>query len=680
MTAVPQSRTWAACPTLKPPNSQYYPNYVSTETRERHTASSSTRSRSRGDPTEDNVTVPRTTTFKYVLGELLGKGSYGRVYLALNANNGELMAVKQVEIPQTTSDRAKPHHLEMVKALKFESKTLKDLEHPNIVAYLGFEETPQHLNIFLEYVPGGTIGSCLLKHGKFDEEVTKSFTSQILAGLEYLHSKGILHRDLKSDNILVETSGVCKISDFGISKKEDGKGQHTELKGTVYWMAPEVVDTERGYDSKVDIWSLGCVVLEMWSGQRPWVGHELITVMLKLHQEKIPPPIPADLNLSDLALDFREKCFARDPEARPAAAVLRRHPYLELTPSWNFQLSDIEKPNRHASTLSRRKGKGSTRHRNSSAPAPRHRRTATDVPAVPTTPRDGWPTVRPTGHLQLPSLDNSSSQPGPSRRRSPSRPPPADPPPIVYITPPSSPVRASSRNSNSPPTSESARTSASPRLRSRKSFYVVNPDPEPDEKRTGRLRAPYVYTPPPLPREDTLLPSSSQRARELQSRSSVADFATERRLAPAPSMQNLVGHLRTSSSSSSRASVDDSYSESDSDSNTGMWQKPPVELQKSSPSRQENKFAHRRSIIERKQDVTWAPRPGLQDVYSNLQDFFPRVDLDKPIVAPSADRQRRTKSIRMVAEINRDARLRRTATTTKLWGHRVEEMEGIQRN
>jgi len=94
---------------------------------------------------------------------------------------------------------------------------------------------------FLEYVPGGSIGSCLLKHGKFDEEVTKSFTAQILGGLEYLHSKGILHRDLKADSILVETSGVCKISGFGISKRtdDDAGGADTPMQGTVFWMAPE---------------------------------------------------------------------------------------------------------------------------------------------------------------------------------------------------------------------------------------------------------------------------------------------------------------------------------------------------------------------------------------------------------------------------------------------------------
>jgi mitogen-activated protein kinase kinase kinase len=98
---------------------------------------------------------------------------------------------------------------------------------------------------FLEYVPGGTIGSCLLKHGRFDQEVTKWFAEQILAGLEYLHSTGILHRDLKGDNILVEPTGVCKISDFGISKKEDVQGQaFTQMKGTTFWMQVSALSSQ----------------------------------------------------------------------------------------------------------------------------------------------------------------------------------------------------------------------------------------------------------------------------------------------------------------------------------------------------------------------------------------------------------------------------------------------------
>ncbi|KAF9462146.1 hypothetical protein BDZ94DRAFT_1262059 [Collybia nuda] len=279
------------------------------------------------------------TTFKWVRGELIGRGTYGRVYLALNATTGEMIAVKQVEMPRTASDKNDSRQITVVQALKMESETLKDLDHPNIVQYLGFEETPANLSIFLEYVPGGSIGSCLLKHGKFDENVTKSFTAQILSGLEYLHSKGILHRDLKADNILVEMTGICKISDFGISKRTDDSsgGAFTAMQGTVFWMAPEVINTQKkGYNFKIDIWSVGCVVLEMWAGMRPWMGDEAVAVMFKLYQSKLPPPVPEDVVLSELADDFRRKCFAINPEERPTSAELRKHPYLTLPQDWAF--------------------------------------------------------------------------------------------------------------------------------------------------------------------------------------------------------------------------------------------------------------------------------------------------------------------------------------------------------
>jgi serine/threonine protein kinase len=92
-------------------------------------------------------------------------------------------------------------------------------------------------------------------------------------------------QDLKADNILVEPTGVCKISDFGISKKADiHRGRaFTGMKGTVFWMAPEILYSDgKGYDVKVDIWSVGCIVLEMWTGDRPWSGEELVPVMMKV--------------------------------------------------------------------------------------------------------------------------------------------------------------------------------------------------------------------------------------------------------------------------------------------------------------------------------------------------------------------------------------------------------------
>jgi len=208
--------------------------------------------------------------------------------------------------------------------------------------------------------------------------VTKSFTAQILDGLDYLHAKGIIHRvrrfrpfiavrasircvfqDLKADNILVEELGLCKITDFGISKRTDDInmiGAHTSMQGSVFWMAPEVINSKKkGYNSKIDIWSVGCVVFEMWTGERPWSGQEAVAVLLQvcihfnklsgplslnplpqLYQTKVGPPLPEDVDLSPQADDLRKRCFAMNPDERPTAGELRQHQYLMLPPGWEF--------------------------------------------------------------------------------------------------------------------------------------------------------------------------------------------------------------------------------------------------------------------------------------------------------------------------------------------------------
>jgi len=93
-----------------------------------------------------------------------------------------------------------------------------------------------------------------------------------------------LPQDLKADNILVGDSGVCKISGFGMAKTEDinTTGANTSMQGSVFWMAPEVVDGQKGYDSKIDIWSVGCVVFEMWTGERPWNEQDTVAVLLQV--------------------------------------------------------------------------------------------------------------------------------------------------------------------------------------------------------------------------------------------------------------------------------------------------------------------------------------------------------------------------------------------------------------
>jgi mitogen-activated protein kinase kinase kinase len=266
--------------------------------------------------TQAPATAPqRQPTFKWMKGQLIGKGTFGRVYLGMNMTTGELIAVKQVEVNPKAAGQDKEKMREMVRSLDIEIDTMQHLDHPNIVSYLGCERKEYSISIFLEYIPGGSIGSCLRKHGKFDEPIVSSLTRQTLSGLAYLHNEGILHRDLKADNILLDLDGTCKISDFGISKKTDniyGNDITNSMQGSVFWMAPEVIRSQgQGYSAKVDIWSLGCVVLEMFAGRRPWEKEEAIGAIYKLGSLNQAPPIPEDgsRTVGPAALSFMWDCF-----------------------------------------------------------------------------------------------------------------------------------------------------------------------------------------------------------------------------------------------------------------------------------------------------------------------------------------------------------------------------------
>jgi len=289
-------------------------------------------------------TAPDPKPIKWVRGELIGKGAHGSVYRALDAETGRLMAVKQIEVPKTDADWGGPAGA-IMEAMKLEIETRKDLFHINIVQYLGFEETADFFSLFLEYVPGDSIGACLRKHGKFEDQIIRSFTGHVLDGLEYLHGNGIIHRDLRTNNIYVDSSGICKISGFHLSKRTSDiykNGTITPMQGSVFWMAPEVVHVSRkdegyGYGGKADVWSLGCVVLEMWAGRRPWQDVDAISVVFELISKPGAPPVPQDVVLTGDADDFRRKCFASNPDERPSATELRKHPYLTLRPDWVFE-------------------------------------------------------------------------------------------------------------------------------------------------------------------------------------------------------------------------------------------------------------------------------------------------------------------------------------------------------
>lgn len=260
-------------------------------------------------------------------GELIGCGAFGRVYMGMNLDSGELLAVKQVSIAANSASKEKTQA--NIRELEEEVKLLKNLSHPNIVRYLGTAREDESLNILLEFVPGGSISSLLGKFGSFPESVIRMYTKQLLLGLEYLHKNGIMHRDIKGANILVDNKGCIKLADFGASKKVVELATINgakSMKGTPYWMAPEVI-LQTGHSFSADIWSVGCTVIEMATGKPPWSQqYQEVAALFHIGTTKSHPPIPE--HLSAEAKDFLLKCLQKEPNVRPSASDLLQHPFV----------------------------------------------------------------------------------------------------------------------------------------------------------------------------------------------------------------------------------------------------------------------------------------------------------------------------------------------------------------
>jgi len=266
--------------------------------------------------------VVRGSHFSWVRGELIGKGSLGSVWKALNRKTGQLMAVKEVALD--VKDRADDAFRA---ALQNEIDLYMDLQHPHIVSYFGNDYVNGKLFIYLEYMPGGSIAQVLSQFGPLDEPLSAQYMRNLLEGLEYLHTRNppVLHRDIKGANILVGLDRVVKLSDFGCSKRSAGTMVQT-LRGSVPWMAPEVM-RQAEYGRKADIWSIGCVLIEMSVAAAPW-GHfdNCLAAMVRIAMSDETPPVPE--HLSDVCRDLIGACTRRAPEERPSASQLLRHEFV----------------------------------------------------------------------------------------------------------------------------------------------------------------------------------------------------------------------------------------------------------------------------------------------------------------------------------------------------------------
>ncbi|QPG75430.1 hypothetical protein FOA43_002784 [Brettanomyces nanus] len=267
-------------------------------------------------------------------GSKIGQGSYGSVYLGLDGLTGELMAVKEVDLPTSSEDSKN----KMVTALKREMELLRELHHENIVRYLGSASDSSKMYIFLEYIPGGSVSSMLHTYGPFEEPLIRNFLTQVLIGVRYLHNNGIIHRDIKGANILIDINGTVKIGDFGISKRitpsnkvdpveeeQIKQSKRASFQGSVYWMAPEVVKQVASTE-KSDIWSTGCLAIEMFTAKHPYPEFSQMQAIFRIGTLTLPK-YPS--GCSDSARDFLDLAFETDYRKRVSATNLLKHPFFK---------------------------------------------------------------------------------------------------------------------------------------------------------------------------------------------------------------------------------------------------------------------------------------------------------------------------------------------------------------
>ncbi|GKT40020.1 MAP kinase kinase kinase wis4 [Colletotrichum spaethianum] len=273
-------------------------------------------------------------TMRWQQGHFVGGGTFGNVYAAMNLDSGHLMAVKEIRLQDP---KLIPTIAEQIKD---EMGVLEVLDHPNVVSYYGIEVHRDRVYIFMEFCQGGSLAN-LLEHGRIeDEQVIMVYALQLLEGLAYLHESGIAHRDIKPENILLDHNGIIKYVDFGAAKVIARQGKtlvqdlastkpNKSMTGTPMYMSPEVIKGENpGRAGSVDIWSLGCVILEMATGRRPWANLDNEWAIMYNIAQGNPPQMPSTDQLSPQGIDFLKRCFTRDPKQRASAVELLQHEWI----------------------------------------------------------------------------------------------------------------------------------------------------------------------------------------------------------------------------------------------------------------------------------------------------------------------------------------------------------------
>lgn len=268
-----------------------------------------------------------------VFGKLvkLDEGSSGTVYKGIYLKTNQKVAIKIIQIKADTK----------LDTLENEIAMMESCRHENIVEYIGAFSNSQDLWIVMEYMSGGKLTDLLL-NTHFSEPEIAAVCKYCLIALKYLHDGQRIHRDIKSDNVLLGADGTVKLADFGFcAELSSAADKRRSVVGTPYWMAPEVI---RGvdYDTKVDIWSLGIMALEMADGEPPLLDLPPLRALFIIATQP-PPSLREPEKWSSTFKDFLAAALAKSPQKRASADELLEHPFIQKACDTKFLVELLKK-------------------------------------------------------------------------------------------------------------------------------------------------------------------------------------------------------------------------------------------------------------------------------------------------------------------------------------------------